>query len=154
MKSICLNKECGKEFRTFAHQIKIGKGKYCSRECWNRAGHKIIYKDRRIPALNSLFYVYKKNAEYRNLGFIINIKDFENITSLPCFYCGKEPIQIKKYRSSSYIYNGVDRIDNTIGYSIDNCVPACGRCNWMKSDMSTVDFINHIKNISNIHGGK
>lgn len=36
--------------------------------------------------------------------------------------------------------NGIDRVDNTKGYSIDNCVAACRRCNVAKADMTPDQF--------------
>lgn len=31
-----------------------------------------------------------------------------------------------------YTYNGVDRLDSSMGYTPDNCVPCCWECNNMK----------------------
>lgn len=45
--------------------------------------------------------------------------------------------------------NGIDRIDSTKGYSADNCVPCCSKCNRMKLDHSIEDFKNHISKIYN-----
>ncbi|KKL77013.1 hypothetical protein LCGC14_2039110 [marine sediment metagenome] len=39
-------------------------------------------------------------------------------------------------------------MDNSIGYEVDNCVPCCGRCNWMKRDLTKDQFINHVHKIS------
>ena len=40
---------------------------------------------------------------------------------------------------------------NKKGYIIENCVPCCKRCNWMKSDMNKEEFISHIKDIYEKH---
>ena len=53
----------------------------------------------------------------------------------------------KRIEFGRYIYNGVDRKDNNLGYTIDNCVPCCHRCNSMKSNLSYQNFIQHISNI-------
>lgn len=50
-------------------------------------------------------------------------------------------------KGAFYIYNGIDRMDNDTGYTEANCIPCCGRCNWMKSTYSGEDFINHIRKI-------
>ena len=39
--------------------------------------------------------------------------------------------------------NGVDRVDNTKGYSVDNSVPCCKFCNTAKHTMSEGDFFTH-----------
>jgi len=54
----------------------------------------------------------------------------------PCHYCGNQE------------NNGIDRKDNTLGYTIDNSLPCCGRCNISKNDMSYDDFIKHIHQCS------
>ena len=43
--------------------------------------------------------------------------------------------------------NGIDRIDSSKGYSVDNCVPCCAKCNYAKHDLSIDDFKNHIEKI-------
>ena len=44
-------------------------------------------------------------------------------------------------------FNGVDRIDSSLGYSVNNCLPCCEKCNKMKLVYETNDFLNHIKQI-------
>lgn len=41
-----------------------------------------------------------------------------------------------------FFYTGVDRVDNGIGYTIENVVPCCGTCNHAKSAMSVDEFIS------------
>lgn len=45
----------------------------------------------------------------------------------PCFYCG--------LALNSSVRSGLDRVDNTLGYIIDNVVPCCVECNVAKSDL-------------------
>lgn len=45
-------------------------------------------------------------------------------------------------------YNGVDRKDNSIGYTIDNCVTACKLCNYAKKAMSYDNFIDWLDRIT------
>ena len=58
----------------------------------------------------------------------ISKEDFEAMSALCCHYCGKDGP------------NGIDRIDNQIGYIKENCVPACKHCNYVKGDLSLEDF--------------
>jgi hypothetical protein len=41
MKNNCKCKTCGKEFYQKPSRIKVGKGKYCSRPCWFKAGYSL-----------------------------------------------------------------------------------------------------------------
>ena len=45
--------------------------------------------------------------------------------------------------------NGIDRIDNTLGYFKTNCATACTDCNRAKMEMSQSDFLTLVKLIYN-----
>ena len=72
---------------------------------------------------------------------------FCNKIEKSCYYCGKLNSSFKRDRSSKFIlyYNGLDRIDSSKGYTNENTVPACKKCNIAKNDRSVNDFINHIE---------
>ena len=42
------------------------------------------------------------------------------------------------------MHNGIDRVDSTMGYAIDNCVPCCKTCNIAKHTMTTIEFAGWI----------
>lgn len=97
------------------------------------------------------FQSYKSSAKSRKLSFNITLKEFLNITCKKCYYCGDMPSNIAKSQNQlqgKYIYNGIDRIDNTVGYESTNMVPCCKRCNLMKRTNSFTDFIEHCKKIA------
>jgi len=92
-------------------------------------------------AIKGLLNTYKQNAKRRNLSWKLTLEQFVKLTSSNCYYCGVQPKQIswisRRKRlvpvKHEYIYNGIDRKDNTVGYIIDNCVPCCGTCNKIKN---------------------
>lgn len=88
----------------------------------------------------SLYKNYKRNAENRGYSFDLSEEIFSTLINSQCFYCMVEPQQ--KY--GKLIYNGIDRMDNSIGYSHQNCIACCGICNSAKSNMSLEDFSNWI----------
>jgi len=93
-----------------------------------------------VAALNSLYAQYKLNcAQYRGHEFCLTLEEFKVITSSNCYYCNDEPGQFKKSKTSFYKYNGVDRVDNTKGYTLQNTVASCGSCNSLKSGV-TIDI--------------
>jgi hypothetical protein len=51
---------------------------------------------------------------------------------------------------ASYIYNGVDRVNNDFGYSIDNCVSCCKVCNRMKGKKTVAEFVAFCSAISDL----
>lgn len=105
-------------------------------------------------AFNQLFNGYRKGAKNRGLEFELKEKEFKQITSQNCYYCGSPPKQSVTESMShdlhgDYIHNGVDRIDNKKGYTIDNCVTCCKDCNFFKRTLSSEEFIGRIRKIYN-----
>ena len=85
---------------------------------------------------------YKANARRRNLSWELTDDQFRHITKLPCYYTGELPCTIKRAKSGEeYVYNGIDRLDNSKGYTVENCVPCCFKVNAMKSDMTLDEFV-------------
>ena len=87
-----------------------------------------------------MFSLYKKSAQRRSLDFDLTIEDFINIIQKPCVYCGEQP-------SEDSGRNGIDRIDNILGYIKGNLTPCCIKCNQMKGKRTVIDFLQHIKKI-------
>lgn len=68
------------------------------------------------------------------------------------FNCGSEYSNIyirKKY--NTFKYNGIDRVDNSKGYTITNCVTCCKTCNSAKSNMTTSNFLEWINKLVTHH---
>lgn len=94
-------------------------------------------------SLNRRYGAYKAGAKKRHLDFELSKEKFDEITKLPCIYCGDY--------SDSYhnnCFSGVDRINSNLGYFTDNCVPCCTICNQMKSNISLKKFYDKIKKIN------
>lgn len=105
-----------------------------------------------IAAKNLIFAHYRKNAEKMNREFSLSKDEFCSFLSSNCAYCGSGPTSVVKSRSflkPDFYYNGIDRVDNNKGYSIDNCVPCCSICNLMKRSMPVDHFLLHVRKIYN-----
>lgn len=78
----------------------------------------------------------------------------------PCHYCGRvdqNMITVKSRHGYDPIvlkfrYNGFDRVDNSLGYTEDNCVTCCFVCNRAKGTMSTDEFKMWIRDIIEVQG--
>lgn len=110
-----------------------------------------IYDNQNINHTNNAkYYVlnqYMKRAKERELSFELTSEEFFTLSQQPCHYCGKILTSNKKMKYNNFMYNGIDRIDNTIGYTQYNCVSACKHCNLAKRDTTYTSFISVIKNI-------
>jgi hypothetical protein len=139
--------ECGKTKKVRIGQITNGHIKSCS--C--KSG---VWKLKGESGFNLLFGEYKRGALSRGYSFELTSEEFRNITRQNCHYCGCKPSQIKhlwtiKSTHGDYTYNGIDRIVNTKGYTIENCVPCCKTCNIAKGKLTQEEFVKMAFDISN-----
>jgi len=104
-----------------------------------------------VSSFNNRYGSYKQAAKVRNLIFDLSKDQFKEIVTQPCHYCGSEEFMpFTAQNCNGHFYgHGVDRIDSSKGYFIENCLPCCRRCNTMKLDMPYDVFINHMKKILN-----
>lgn len=139
--------DCGILVEVKRSHITGNRTKSCgclrSDELYNRKGcvSKTLKPDN-ISAKTRVYKSYEKHAKERKLEFDISLMYFVEITSKNCFYCNDKPSNKTKscQSRSEYVYNGIDRVDNKIGYNKDNIVPCCKICNIAKSNMTLVDF--------------
>ena len=142
--------DCGNTKDVPAYYLKNGWTQSCgclgqeSKGKYNRMPHG-------IAARNSLYRRYKEKALKRKIQFDLTMEEFEEITHKKCHYCGIEPYREHKIKNKTgiYLYNGIDRVDNTKGYIRNNVVPCCKYCNQAKSDLTTEKFRKLILRIEN-----
>jgi hypothetical protein len=85
--------------------------------------------------IRHIWHDYCKGVASRDLTMPISYEKFVDLTIRPCFYCN---------RFSENRYNGIDRYDNTIGYTEENVRPCCTNCNMMKNNYNPDAFTNKI----------
>lgn len=82
-----------------------------------------------------IFNRYRHDSLRRGYMFDLSFEQFSFLINSNCYLCGKEKCR------------GVDRFDNSIGYTIDNSKPCCKRCNEIKMHYPYQETIQHITNI-------
>lgn len=138
----CLCK-CGNTIQVSVSRLASGKAKSCG--CLSKA---VLESDisKYEAGIRAVLRVYNYSAKERGLEFGLDRETFEHLTTSNCTYCGIEPLQFQT-RFSEFKYNGIDRVDNTKGYILENCVSCCKLCNRMKDVLSVEDFKRHINKI-------
>lgn len=95
-----------------------------------------------MSALNSKYLSYKHAAKSRNYKFELTKNELFDLVTKNCFYCGSTPeIDYKSHKNSTPLKsNGIDRLDNSLGYSVGNCVPCYFVCNRAKGTLTIPEF--------------
>ena len=147
-KCVC---DCGNEIIVEGSKIKNGHTKSCG--CIKK---EIFHGYNKLPegeaSRNSLISSYKNNAKLKGIKFDLTKDDLINFFESNCYYCGREPYMVtyKKGTNGGYIYTGIDRKDNNkdIGYTIENTVACCTKCNYIKNKLDFDEFISWIKEVN------
>jgi hypothetical protein len=75
-------------------------------------------------------------ARYSGKKVDLTYKQFLQFTEVnSCHYCSK-PVDWKPHGDTGY---NLDRKNNSLGYSVENCVVCCGDCNKLKGDRFTYE---------------
>lgn len=126
--------DCGNDHDADINGLFYGRTKRC-RKC---AVHN------RVPQIEKLykrqFSNYQNGARRRGYVWVLSLEEFRGIFLGSCDYCGCATAL------------GVDRVDNTIGYTLENCVPCCKPCNLAKRDMPRNEFIGWVIRIATHQG--
>ena len=144
---------CGTERAVSANTLREGTTLSCG------CALKTLRKESR--SLNTIektiFRGYRTGALSRGHVFELTLKEVEKLLYSDCTYCGDSPNDIKYFNTKNngkdvthFIFtNGIDRVDNTKGYTLENCVTCCKMCNQLKSNHTLETFFEKISKIYN-----
>lgn len=123
--------KCGKEKERRKFRVnfttKDGLDSWC-KECKNRSGRN--WKARPSSLLGRSFSSIKNSAKSRGIAFLLTLEQYVELrNSGKCEFCG----------GCLPSWGGLDRKDNSMGYTVDNCVPCCFVCNVAKNDHFTYE---------------
>ena len=104
-----------------------GEGAACGEDAWGK------------DAKHCFGYLVRGAAQ-RALEVSITREDFNALRVQDCAYCLRP--------SPEREHHGIDRVDSSIGYVLDNCVAACGWCNVGKGVHTADEFVERCKRIA------
>jgi len=138
--------DCGNSYIAYGIHLRGGQNNSCGcNRAITRRQKNRKYFIQKILYRNAIIGKSKK----LKLDYNIIFEQFIELINKPCFYCGlehsnrcKDPYMNKQvdFEDHTVFYNGLDRIDSSKGYLIDNVVPCCKFCNRAKSDMTVDEF--------------
>lgn len=131
---------CGGDTIVSTNQLRSGNTKSCG--CRIGATHSTAARDK-------LLRDYQSNAKTRGHLWSLSPDEFFRLTVGDCHYCGAPPGHTKAVpprksgiqNGAHYTYNGIDRVDSSVGYTLSNCVSCCSICNLAKKDTPYDEFI-------------
>lgn len=141
--------DCGKTY------VLRTQGLKCASQCRSCLGHS--RKPRfgpRDAVLRELLSNYKSAARRRNLEWSLTPELFFSLAESRCHFCGESPalrannrVGTRVHSKQFYAVNGIDRLNNIIGYTELNSVPCCETCNRAKLMMSREEYISHCRKV-------
>lgn len=118
---------------TFAYQQKL-------KESRDKNDTIYTYKD--------VYREYVKKSKDRDISFKLSIEDAVKLFDKPCHYCGEKPNNCRiRQNGQKIFYQGLDRVNNDIGYESTNVVPCCKYCNSFKMERTESVFLEQVKKI-------
>lgn len=131
--------DCGTDCIVAGTSLKKGKTKSCG--CKRRESKYSLGM-----AFGEVYRRYRQGAKKRGIQFELTQEQFTQLILSPCWYTGRVPSNTLQYNDGIPLtYNGIDRIDSSKGYTVENCVPCCYEINRAKSDMPQEAFLSMIK---------
>lgn len=142
--------DCGNIKDIKSESLKSGDTKSCG--CLNiqkrkERSYKLYSSLRKLsPTESTAKRIWK--CHYNEISF----NEFLVLSQQNCYYCDSIPNnkqnsanhdkKSSKFAKDNgeFIYNGLDRLDNSKSHTIDNLVPCCKWCNYSKRERSVDDF--------------
>lgn len=136
------DKQKQKEYNAWYRKNNLAKVQKLSSD-WNKNNKERCRQNtiRYRQTIEGRYKEYKGHAKSGGLVFDLTVEDCAVFWKTNCYYCGDLIDGL-----------GIDRIDSSIGYIKENCLPCCTQCNIGKNIYSQQQFISMcqrvVKNLS------
>ena len=126
---------------TYARPDNLISGRHSACFCGQHAPR----LGQRLPneqgCINEIYKGYRERCPKRGYEFELTKEEFSAMILQNCHYCGIPPDTHRKCKNGRvFVYNGIDRIDNNVGYKKGNIVTACKVCNYAKNTLSLEEW--------------
>lgn len=145
--------DCGEKVAVRSRELRNSHTRSCG--CYNAEVMKARKPRNKLPSgeasRNELYASYVKSARSRDYDWELSLEDFTRIVTDPCIYCGAQNNMIRKPNkgvNGGFAYTGIDRLHNTEGYVIENCVACCWICNRAKGTLDVAEFLEWLDRVA------
>ena len=141
---------CGNSRMVQARTLKRSSFSGLCKSCNGRRSGNVSPLPSGEACVRKVYRAYRQRASSRLLPFTLDLEHFRVLTSSPCHYCGAPPSNVEDHADliGSYVYSGIDRVDNLDGYTATNSRPCCYTCNKAKGTMSEGEFLAWLQRAS------
>lgn len=122
--------------------------------CLNRENQSRLHFSDEDRSINDLYSMMRSDCKSRKSRrhdvFELTRDEFKEIIAKDCHYCGISPSNARQLPGRDYVfkYNGIDRIDSSKGYVLNNVVPCCKRCNVAKNNQTVAEFREWLERVA------
>jgi hypothetical protein len=151
---------CDREFLVALNGLRSGQSTQCkpcaAKNRVRRPSKRWTKLTQRDAGLRQARFTYERTARDRGLAIDLSADDFEALLAGNCAYCGTAPANHwaiiktagRPYPGEQFVYSGIDRVDNAVGYVAGNCVSCCADCNRAKRKMGLAQFVAYIMRVA------
>lgn len=141
--------DCGSQRIVSSKNLQLDRTKDCGCKYIDRIKQQGIRrrKPQGVALENKVLDSYARNAKRKCLVFELNRDEFVKLMNGNCFYCDIPLSTVKRSSYDEIKYNGIDRLNNNMGYTHDNVVSCCKHCNYIKREKSLSEFIKIVRKI-------
>lgn len=140
--------DCGNTAEVSTNSLRSGNAHSCG--CYHKIRTRALFSfSADVIRVNRVFGNYRSSARKKSHSFELSKEEVARLMDAKCHYCGESPSNSYSVPSHTItVYQGIDRVDNSKGYTIDNVVPCCIVCNKMKKAMGRSEFLLRVKTIA------
>ncbi len=139
---------CGNKIDLASRSLLGGNAKSCG--CKRKCNYNKNRKRKTGSSFNKALRTYQSSARKKNVSWELTEDEAYVLFKNNCYYCGVEPSNGKgKTQKGNFLYSGIDRIDNSKGYSPSNVVSCCRTCNLSKETKTLIEWENYICRVYN-----
>ena len=138
--------KCKNEITVWASKLVNGSVKSCGCGRFGPRGGLAVDE----AGLTRVMRKYERGARERGYSWELTRDDVRRLISSDCHYCGAAPATTtRQWRGggAKFLYNGIDRVDNSQSYREGNVLPCCGPCNHHKGTSTYDEFVAYLDRV-------